>query len=80
MTQLGQLEFNWTQTGNKGKPRVWPPPRMPVANEGLWGFPTKNAIILVVTVTGRGPYPRETMKPIFNLVYEVHFCLVLGHA
>ena len=32
------------------------------------------------TVTGRGPYPRETMKPIFNLVYEVHFCLVLGHA
>ena len=22
VTQLGQLEFNWTQTGNKGKPRL----------------------------------------------------------
>ena len=28
-----------------------------VANEGLYGFPIKNAIILVVTVTGRGPHP-----------------------
>ena len=28
-----------------------------VGNEGLWGSPTKNVIILVVTVTVRGPHP-----------------------
>ena len=36
---------------------VWPPP----SNSGKWrcssGSPTKNVIILVVTVTGRGPHP-----------------------
>ena len=31
-----------------------------VPNEGLQGFPTKNGIILVVTVTGKGPHPRYT--------------------
>ena len=31
-----------------------------VANKGLQGFPTKNGIILVVTVTGKGPYPTYT--------------------
>ncbi len=29
-----------------------------VANEGLQGSPTKNVIILVGTVTGRGPHPK----------------------
>ena len=28
-----------------------------MANRGLKGFPTRNVIILVVTVAGRGPYP-----------------------
>ena len=28
-----------------------------LANEGFWGFPTKNGIILVVTDTGRGDNP-----------------------
>ena len=32
---------------------AWPPPRMPV------GCPTKNVIILVVTVTVRGPHPSD---------------------
>ena len=41
-------------------PWVWPPPRMPVANMGLKGFPTRNVTILVVTVTVRRPYPRST--------------------
>ena len=31
-----------------------------MANKGLEGFPTKNGIILVVTVTGKGPYPIYT--------------------
>ena len=33
-----------------------------VANRSLYigGFPTKHAILLVVTVTGRGPYPMDT--------------------
>ncbi len=35
-----------------------------VANEGLYGSPTKNVIILVVTVTGRGDNPKY--------FYEVH--------
>ena len=31
---------------------VWPPPRMPVVNEGVaWDPPIKNVIILVGTVT-----------------------------
>ena len=30
------------------------PQPVTVANEGLWGFPTKNVTILVVTVTGWG--------------------------
>ena len=29
-----------------------------VANEGLSGFPTKDVVILVVTVAGRGDNPR----------------------
>ena len=29
-----------------------------VTNEGLYGFPTKNVIILVVTVTGQGDNPK----------------------
>ena len=36
-----------------------------VANEGLSGlsgFPIKNAIFLVVTVTGRGPHPTYTLS------------------
>ena len=41
---------------------IWPPP----SNSGKWrfrvGFPTKNVIILVVTVTGRGPHPRYATK------------------
>ena len=41
----------------KGMCWVVPPPRMPVANEGLLGSPTKNIIILVVTVTGQGDNP-----------------------
>ena len=36
---------------------VWPPPRIPVANEGLREYPTKHVIILVVPVAGRGPHP-----------------------
>ena len=32
-----------------------------VANEGLQGFPIKNVIFLVVTVTGRGVDPRKTL-------------------
>ena len=37
---------------------VVPPPRMPVANEGLVRDPLlKNVIILVVAVTGRGDNP-----------------------
>ena len=36
---------------------VWPPPRIPVANEGLWESPSKHVIILVVPVTGGGPHP-----------------------
>ena len=42
---------------------VVPPPRMPVANEGLVRDPpTKNVIILVVTVTGRGNNPNQTKQ------------------
>ena len=38
---------------------VWPPPGIPVANEGLQGFPTKHVIVLVVNgILGRGPHPR----------------------
>ena len=33
------------------------PPPSNSGNEGLWGFPTKNVIILVVTLTGRGDNP-----------------------
>ena len=40
-----------TQTCSLDLPR---PCRMPVTKEGLYGFPTKNVIILVVTVTGWG--------------------------
>ena len=36
-----------------------PPPGIPVANEGLQGFPTKHVIVLVVNgILGRGPHPR----------------------
>ena len=49
-----QLSFNlsvvWLGCG--------PPPRIPVVNEGLWGFPTKHVIILVVTATVRETHPR----------------------
>ena len=34
-----------------------PLPRIPVANQGFSGSPTEHVIILVVTVTGRGPHP-----------------------
>ena len=37
-----------------------PPHPETVPNEGLQGFPTKNGIILVVTVTGKGPHPKYT--------------------
>ena len=32
-----------------------------VGNEGLWESPIKNVMILVVTVTGRGPHPSYTL-------------------
>ena len=37
-----------------------PPHPETVPNEGLQGFPTKNGIILVVTVTRKGPHPKYT--------------------
>ena len=35
----------------------------PPSNEGLYGFPTKNGRILVVTVTGWGVVPRYNYPP-----------------
>ena len=44
-----------------------------MANKGFrLGFPTKNVIILVVTVTGKGPYPtyRYTKNPYDTLLNQ----------
>ncbi len=44
----------------------WSTPQpVTVTNEGLQGFPTKNVIILVVTVTGWGVDPRNITYPRF---------------
>ena len=43
---------------------VVPPPRMPVAKEGLLiGSPDRDRIILVVTFTGQGDNPMLTFSP-----------------
>ena len=46
-------------------PWVVPPPSNS-GNEGLEGSPTKNVIILVVTLTGRGDNPNSTMIMIIH--------------
>ena len=43
-----------------------------MANKGLKGFPTKNVIILVVTVTGKGPYPRYRDEILPSYIYDIN--------
>ena len=60
-----------------------------MVNEGLKGFPIKNVIILVVTVTVRGPHPRYSQcqlvqdffhQPYFTPFYNFLFGPILpGH-
>jgi len=49
--------------------KVHPPPRMPVANEGLYGFPTENGIILVVMGGSSKIYLKSNVG-----VYVFHPC------
>ena len=45
-----------------------PPPRIPVANKGLWRFPTRNGIILLVTgILGRGVVPTQDIPEVYKV-------------
>ena len=50
--------------------RLWPSPRMPVANEGLVrNPPPKYVIILMISGnTGRGPHPRDNDDSLAKVV------------
>ena len=58
-------------SAKKGIRWVWPPLRIPVANEGFWKSPTKDVMILVITVTGR-PHPMDadTIGQVFFRFYK----------
>ena len=42
-----------------------------MVNEGFWGSPTKNIIILVVTVTGQGDNPMFKLLEVLGWLLQI---------